>query len=203
MTSETERWIRVKQLFTDALALDAAARPSFLAGACEGDELMRREVESLLSSHDEAGDRFERPASGAAALAAAGFGSAPSSLHLTIGTRLGPYEIVSPIGVGGMGEVYKARDTRLNRTVAIKILPPQIAADPEGRVRFEREARAVAALNHPHICTLHDVGLDGEIDFLVMEHLDGETLAARLVKGPLPLDHALDFACEIASALAG
>ncbi len=201
MTSETERWIRVKQLFTDALALDPAERPSFLAGKCGGDALLRREIESLLASHDEAGDRFERPASGAAALVAAGFGSAPSSLHLTVGTRLGPYEIVSPIGVGGMGEVYKARDTRLDRTVAIKILPPQIAADPEGRVRFEREARAVAALSHPHICTLHDVGREGEIDFLVMEHLDGETLAARLVKGRLPLDQALEFACEIASAL--
>ena len=200
MTSATERWVRVKQLFTDALAQDPARRPAFLAAACDGDTGLQREVESLLVSHDQAGDRFEQPASGTAALAAAGFGPG-HSLHLRAGARLGPYEILAPIGVGGMGEVYKARDTRLDRTVAIKILPPRIAADPEGRERFEREARAVAALSHPHICTLHDVGRDGETDFLVMEHLDGETLAARLVRGRLPLEQALDYACEIASAL--
>src|SRR5262245_34478653 len=111
MMSPTERWIRVKQLFTDALALNPADRSSFLARNTEGDTALRQEVESLLSSHDEAGDRFEVPVSGAAALAAAGFGSDPASLHLGAGARLGPYEIVAPVGIGGMGEVYKARDT--------------------------------------------------------------------------------------------
>jgi serine/threonine protein kinase len=201
MTSATERWIRVKQLFTEALAQDPAQRTAFLAGACDDDADLQREVESLLVSHDRAGDRFERPASGTAALAEAGFGPGQHALQLRAGARLGPYEILAPIGVGGMGEVYKARDTRLDRTVAIKVLAPRIAADPDGRERFEREARAVAALSHPHICTLHDVGRDGETDFLVMEHLEGETLAARLVRGRLPLEQALDYACEIASAL--
>src|SRR5512142_2789511 len=123
-------------------------------------------------------------------------------MALAARTRLGPYEIQSLIGAGGMGEVYKARDTRLDRTVAIKVLPPEVAADPERRARFEREARTVAALSHPHICPLFDVGDHDGSMFLVMEHVAGETLAARLQKGPLPLDQALSVAIEIADALA-
>src|SRR5579863_2485621 len=107
-------------------------------------------------------------------------------MHLTSGTKLGPYEIVSPAGAGGMGEVYRARDTRLDRTVAIKVLPQHLADTPDSRQRFEREAKAVSALNHPNICTLHDVGSQDGTDFLVMEYLEGDTLAARLEKGPLP-----------------
>jgi Tol biopolymer transport system component len=122
-------------------------------------------------------------------------------MALPNGTKLGPYEIVAPLGAGGMGEVYRARDTRLDRTVAIKILPEHLANTPEARQRFEREARAVSSLNHPHICTLHDVGsLDGT-DYLVMEYLEGETLAARLKKGPLPLDQVLKISIEVAGAL--
>ena len=117
------------------------------------------------------------------------------------GTILGPYQIDAPLGAGGMGEVYKATDTRLDRTVAIKVLPEHVAADPDLKQRFEREARTVAALNHPHICTLHDIGSQDGIDFLVMEYLDGETLAQRLEKGALPLDQALTIAIEIADAL--
>src|ERR1700730_7423869 len=117
------------------------------------------------------------------------------------GTKLGPYETLEPLGAGGMGEVYKARDTRLNRTVAIKVLPSALVAHPELRQRLEREARAVSSLNHPHICTLYDIGQQDGIDFLVLEYLDGETLAARLKKGPLPLDTALRYAIEIAGAL--
>src|SRR5215471_4720915 len=108
-------------------------------------------------------------------------------MSLGPGTRLGPYEIVTAIGAGGMGEVYKAKDTRLDRTVAIKVLPAHFSGDPALRERFEREARTVAALNHPHICTLHDVGHQDEIDFLVLEYLEGQTLAERLTKGALPL----------------
>ena len=122
-------------------------------------------------------------------------------LALTLGTTLGPYEIQSPLGAGGMGEVYKARDTRLDRTVAIKVLPQQVAADPALKQRFEREARTIAALNHPHICTIHDIGQQDGIDFLVMEYLEGETLASRLTKGALPLGQALKYACEIADAV--
>ena len=113
-------------------------------------------------------------------------------MTLSAGTRLGPYEIVAPIGAGGMGEVYKARDTRLDRTVAIKVLPAGLAADPDRRRRFEQEARAVAALDHPYICALHDVGSRDGIDFLIMAYLDGETLAARLCRGPLPLAQAVE-----------
>jgi serine/threonine protein kinase len=122
-------------------------------------------------------------------------------MALAAGTRLGPYEIVAPLGAGGMGEVYRARDTRLDRSVAIKILPPAIADSAEHRARFEREARAIAALNHPHICTLHDVGEANGATFLVMEHVAGETLAQRLKKGPVPLDQTLRIGIDIADAL--
>ena len=115
--------------------------------------------------------------------------------------RLGPYEILALIGAGGMGEVYKARDTRLNRIVAIKILPSHNRADSDRRRRLEREAQAVAALAHPHICVLHDIGRHEDCDFLVMEYLDGETLASRLRQGPLPVDQVLRCATEIVDAL--
>jgi Tol biopolymer transport system component len=122
-------------------------------------------------------------------------------MALSVGTRLGPYEVLSAIGAGGMGEVYKAIDTRLSRTVAIKVLPPHWANDTEMKERFEREARTVASLSHPHICVVHDVGRDQETDFLVMEYLEGETLAARLQRGLLALDEALEVAIAVADAL--
>ena len=122
-------------------------------------------------------------------------------MSLAVGTRLGPYEILSPLGAGGMGEVYRARDTRLNRTVAIKVLPADFADKPVVRQRFEREAHAVSSLNHPNICTLYDIGRQDGIDFLVLELLEGETLAARLEKGALSLDQALRYALQIADAL--
>src|SRR3974390_3531462 len=115
--------------------------------------------------------------------------------------RLGPYEILSAIGAGGMGEVYRARDTRLDRTVAIKVLPAHLADKPELRERFEREAKTIASLNHPHICTLHDIGHQDNVDYLVMEYLEGETLAQRLAKGPLPIQQVLQYAIEIVDAL--
>jgi serine/threonine protein kinase len=117
------------------------------------------------------------------------------------GRRLGPYEVIAPIGAGGMGEVYRARDTRLDRTVALKILP-QHATTPEAKERFEREARAISSLNHPNICTLFDVGSDDGVAYLVMELVEGETLASRLAKGALPLDVALKYGASIADALA-
>lgn len=122
---------------------------------------------------------------------------------MTAGSRLGPYEIVSPLGAGGMGEVYRATDTRLNRTVAINVLPADVKNNPDLRQRFLREAQAVAALEHPHICVLHDIGhqSDNGVDFLVMEYLEGETLALRLEKGPLPLDQVMRYAIEIGGAL--
>src|ERR1700724_1542931 len=122
-------------------------------------------------------------------------------MTLAQGTKLGPYQIVAPLGAGGMGEVLRARDTRLNRAVAIKILTQGIAEAPEVRQRFEREARAVSSLNHPHICALYDVGHQDGIEYLVMEYIEGETLAARIAKGPLPTADLLRYASQIADAL--
>ena len=122
-------------------------------------------------------------------------------MPLAAGNKLGPYEIVGPLGAGGMGEVYRARDTRLERTVAIKILPASISADPVAKQRFEREAKTISGLNHPNICTLHDVGSQDGVDYLVMECLEGETLAKHLEKGPLPLEQTLKYGAQIAEAL--
>jgi eukaryotic-like serine/threonine-protein kinase len=122
-------------------------------------------------------------------------------MALTTGTKLGPYEIVAPIGAGGMGEVYRARDTRLDRTVAVKILPAHLSSNPEARHRFEREARAISSLNHPNICTLHDVGHQDGTDFLVMEYVEGENLADRLIHGPLPPEQVLKYGVEICEGL--
>src|SRR5262245_1087952 len=123
-------------------------------------------------------------------------------MSLSAGTRLGPYEILAKLGAGGMGEVYKAKDTRLERTVAIKVLSPHLSSSPEFRQRFEREARAISQLSHPHICALFDVGRQGELEFLVMEYLEGETLAEHLKKGALPLAQTLGYGAQIADALA-
>ncbi len=122
-------------------------------------------------------------------------------MTLAAGTKLGPYEILSPIGAGGMGEVYKARDTRLERTVAVKVLPQHLSSSPEVRQRFEREAKTISQLSHPHICALYDVGREGETEYLVMEYLEGETLSDRLAKGPLPLEQTLRYGVETADAL--
>src|ERR1700675_4640273 len=118
-------------------------------------------------------------------------------MALTPGTKLGPYEIQSPLGAGGIGEVYKARDTRLDRMVAVKILPRHLSENPEAKQRFDREARTISSLNHPNICTLHDVGDQDGVDYLVMEYLEGETLADRLHMGPLPVDQVLNYVFEI------
>jgi Tol biopolymer transport system component len=122
-------------------------------------------------------------------------------MSLVSGTKLGPYEILSPLGAGGMGEVYRARDTRLERTVAVKVLPTHMASSPEVRHRFEREAKTISQLSHPHICALYDVGREGEIEYLVMELLEGETLSDRLSKGALPLEQTLRYGIEIADAM--
>src|SRR5712692_2087286 len=122
-------------------------------------------------------------------------------MALSPGSCLGPYEILAPIGAGGMGEVYRARDTRLERTVAVKVLPQHLSSSPESRQRFEREAKTISQLSHPHICALHDVGREGETEYLVMEYLEGETLADRLLKGPLPVEQTLRYGIQIADAL--
>src|SRR5688572_3913752 len=123
-------------------------------------------------------------------------------MPVATGTQLGPYDVLGLIGAGGMGEVYKGRDTRLDRTVAIKVLPADISGDPDRRARFEREAKTIAGVSHPNICTLYDVGVHAGSMFLVMEHLEGETLARHLRNGPLPIERALTIAIEMATALA-
>src|SRR3974390_953796 len=122
-------------------------------------------------------------------------------MSLAPGQKLGPYEVISPLGAGGMGEVYRARDTRLERIVALKILPKELSGDPVGKQRFEQEAKTISSLNHPHICVLHDIGHQDGVDFLVMECVEGETLAKRLEKGPLPMEQVLKFGAQIADAL--
>jgi serine/threonine protein kinase/Tol biopolymer transport system component len=192
---DSERWQRVARLYESALEREPSERDSFLAEATAGDDELRREVESLLA-HDSAPVLIDRPMLEAAA-AILGDGEAA----LAGGQQFGPYRIDRFLGAGGMGQVYRATDTRLNRTVAIKVLPPTLTTDAQSRARFDREAKAIASLTHPHICTLHDVGHQDDVDFLVMEYLEGETLAARLERGPLPLDHALKCSIEIADAL--
>src|SRR2546427_1518649 len=163
-----ERWQKITEVFEAALERLSGDRSGFLDDACSGDKELRAEVESLLSEQKGAGSFIANPALDS------------KDPRIVVGTRLGPYEIVSHLGAGGMGEVYKAKDTRLGRTIAIKILPSHMSANPDLRARFEREAKAIARLQHPNICVLHDVGRENGVDFLVMEYLEGETLAARL-----------------------
>jgi Tol biopolymer transport system component len=174
-------WERAKSLLAEAADLPAEDRARFVVEHCPDPEL-RREVLDMLGS----------PAPLSEIITAGA---------LAFGDRLGPYMIERLVGRGGMGIVYRARDTRLDRTVAIKVLPPELSADPARRERFAREAHAVAALDDPRICTLYDVGHDNGIDFLVMQYLEGETLAARLARGRLPLDEVLRLADDIATAL--
>ena len=196
-----EDWERIRHLFHEALERSPEERAAFLNELPTADARIRREVESLLAAEPHAEDFLA--VSPLESLTGAEHASTPA---LAAGTRLGPFEILAPLGAGGMGEVYRARDTRLDRTVAIKVLPRDLASHPHNRERFEREARLVSRLNHPHICTLYDIGsgvVDGaEAQFLVMELLDGETLAARLRRGPLALAEALRIAREIIEALA-
>jgi serine/threonine protein kinase len=183
----------LRELFDQAVGLPTADRPAFLNRACQDDDL-RREVERLLAAHEQQGSVFDT--------ADVGEVTDPRSPDsVTPGARLGPYVIAATLGAGGMGEVYKARDTRLDRTVALKVLSPDLTRDSNARQRFEREARAAAALAHPHICTLLDIGRQDDVDYLVMEYLDGETIASRLGRGKLPVDQALTYGIEIAGAL--
>jgi len=188
-----DRWHQVTEIFHAAATLtDGAAREAYLRDACGDDPSLRAEVEALLAGQEEAGSFGERPL----------VAERSAADHLSSGTRLGPHEILRLVGAGGMGEVYEARDTRLDRVVAVKVLPSELGSDPERRARFVREAKTIAKLNHPHICTLYDVGRHEDTDYLVMELLEGETLADRLTNGPLPIDDALRYGTEISDALA-
>ena len=194
-----ERWEQLQELFHNAVQLDARERRAFLDQHCSGDLELRRELEEMLEAERELSPSFlEAPA-----LQQVAVNPTKSFIPgvMPSGKKLGPYEIIALIGSGGMGEVYRARDTRLDRTVAVKVIPAHLSSDPQRRQRFEREARAISALQHPNICTLHDVGSQDGMDYLVMEYLEGETLAARLTKGRLSLDLTLRYATEVADAL--
>lgn len=192
-----ENWQRIKAIVSEALELPEDDRAAFIDKACAGDRELHDEVESLVF-HDADDGFLEQP------LLVAATGDAPDDASQTVlepGSRLGPYEIETLIGAGGMGQVYRARDSRLDRIVAVKVLPGHFADDDGRRQRFEREARVISRLNHPNICTLHDIGTEHGIEYLVMEYIDGETLAAALEEGPLPVAVAVTYARQLAEGL--
>ena len=190
-----ERWERTKEILEQALQLHPEKRQAYLYSACGGDADLRSEVESLISSHEEAGSQF-------LAAAAPEVLQLPRARGLASGTRLGPYEILSQLGAGGMGEVYRALDTRLGREVAIKVLPDRFSQNSDLRQRLQNEARAISKLSHPNVCTLHDIGHQDDIDFLVLEFVEGKTLGQLLGGGVLPMRKLISIAVQIAEGLA-
>ena len=184
-----DRWRQVTEIFHAALARDASAREAFLRDACQGDPSLRGEVEALIAAHQDAGSFGDQPV------------VVDSSARLSPGARLGTYLIEGLLGVGGMGEVYRARDTELGRQVAIKILPRATLDDPDRRARLDKEARLLAALNHPHVAAIYGVAQADGVRGLVLELVEGSTLAERLTEGPLPVTEALRVAVQIADAL--
>jgi serine/threonine-protein kinase len=193
--TQPDRWRQIERLYHEASDMDAAEREAFLARACGGDARLQQEVRSLLS-YERAADRFlERPA-----LAEAALSIARAARPALTGRQISGYEIGAPVGVGGMGEVYRARDLRLGRDVAFKVLEPTIAADPEYRRRFEREAQSASALNHPNIVTIYSVAEEGDVTFITMELVHGQTLR-QVMAAPMPLASVLDVSVQLASAL--
>ena len=191
----SEHWDRIKEILEQALRLAPAERQAYLDSACRTDVDLRSEVESLIASHGEAGSQF-------LAAAAADVLQMASPRALATGTKLGPYEIIELLGAGGMGEVYRARDVRLDRCVAIKILPPALSADSDRLRRFEQEARSASALNHPNIVIIYTLGLHDSTHYIAMELVQGKTLRELLAAGPLPVRKAIEIAAQVAEGLA-
>jgi Tol biopolymer transport system component/predicted Ser/Thr protein kinase len=191
-----ERWQQIDKLLGQALEQEPERRAAFLDQACAGDEELHREVASLLQAHGQAGSRLSSPA-----FELAGRQSADSQQTL-MGQRLGHYQILFRLGEGGMGIVYKARDQHLDRFVAIKVLPPELVADPDRKRRFVQEAKAASALNHPNIITIHDIASDNGRDFIVMEYVEGKTLGELIPRRGMKLEEALKVAIQLADALA-
>jgi TolB-like protein/lipoprotein NlpI len=196
-----ERWERVRRLFFSALDCAPEERPRLLDLACDGDASLRKDVESLLESHEEAGDFLESPVAPDQLKAAleAHEAAVPA---LAPGRRLGPYEVVGLLEIGGMGEVYRARDSRLHRDVALKVMRPHLSSDPERLARFESEARAAGAVNDPNIVAVFDVGEEEGTPYVISELLEGETLGYRLRRGPLSVRESVEHAIQIAHGLA-
>ena len=205
---ERDRWRRVRMIFGDAAELPPGDRNAFLSRACHGDLDLRARVEALLAADSEAADFLNAPVEEyAAELVAELEDQEPTPTERLEDRLLGPYRIVGQIGRGGMGEVFEAYDTRLDRRVAIKLLPREWSQEPEAKERFRREARAASTLDHPNICTVYDLGEtdgDGQTGprlFIVLAHYQGETLADRIARGPLTISEARDIAIQIACGL--
>lgn len=192
-----DRWQTIERLYPATLARSPSERDGFLAAACQGDNALRTEVESLIAHGLDAPAVLDaQPSQEFRAALNRRFDQQPAVPGRYLGQMFGPYKLQALLAAGGMGEVYRAADTRLNRTVAIKIL----LHDPE-RHELTREAKIVSSLNHPHICTIHDIGSEDGVDYIVMEYLEGETLQQRLMRGALPLATAIDYCTQIVDAL--
>jgi serine/threonine protein kinase len=200
---EPERWQQVKNILHSALEREPGQRGAYLARECGDDESLRREVEAFLAANDQAGSFFEMSAVRLAAeVVAEGGANVPrGKASVQIGQQLGSYQITSLLGKGGMGEVYRARDTKLKRDVAIKILSDEFSRDPDRVSRFQREAEVLASLNHPNIAAIYDLQEANGSRYLVLELVEGETLADRIARGPIPVEEALDIAKSICEAL--
>jgi serine/threonine protein kinase len=194
---KSERWRQIDRVLEAALERNASQRAVFLEEACAGDDALRREVEALLQAHEQAGSFIESPAFQVSGKATAG----DSTLSL-VGRSLGAYQILSLLGLGGMGEVYLARDSRLERPVALKVLPREFASDPDRMRRFVREAKAASALNHPNIATIYEIGESGGVRYIAMECVEGETLAARANGQPREIQEVIQIGLQVADALA-
>jgi serine/threonine protein kinase len=194
---QPERWAQIEQLYHAALECASAERATFLAEACAGDEALRREVESLLRFDRRAEHFIEAPA-----LEVAAQTHAEAQEEAMLGRMIGHYQILSLLGAGGMSEVYLARDTRLERQVALKLLPPQFTRDADRLRRFIQEAKAASALNHPNIITIHEIGESDGDYFIATEYIEGRTLRQLLTGAPQELSRALDVTTQVANALA-
>ncbi len=195
-----EQWKKIDELLDAALDLPPERHAAYLDEVCAGDEELRRELASLLAAHEKAGSFIETPP-------AQGISTVFSERGLDqnqtlVGHTLGHYELVALIGSGGMGEVYKARDSRLDRHVAVKVLPQHLSAHPDALTRFEREAKAVAALSHPNILAIHDFGHEDGTAYLVMELLEGESLRQRMAHSTLNWRETVKIGAAIAEGLA-
>jgi eukaryotic-like serine/threonine-protein kinase len=192
-----ERWREIEKLYHAALELDEDKRLAFLDQACAGDEALRRELQSLLSFEDRAENFIESPA-----LEVAASMLAKDQDYSAVGSWIGPYQVLSLIGAGGMGKVYLAQDSRLGRKIALKVLPKEFTQDPDRVRRFEQEARAASALNHPNIITIFEIGRVDDAHYIATEYIEGRTIRQQMKQAPLELQQALDIACQIVSALA-